>query len=374
MTFTPIGDKELWVFKSEVADIPLICIPVTDSDGYPFWMITRAVYIHFGLQMILSNLLAPLSIVRERDRWIIPKDKLPESITKCPGITPEYYLRMDEEVREEKPIESEVPPEPPSHNDEFIRETWNRSRIGELGVFKVVWASLIDGLAHRLLIDQKSVDLGWFSLHALPFRLNWKQNLLSKHPKLKVLFTSLTARQREVALKMYGVEADVFRTDNMAVVKNGDNHTFRWTLEIETKEEWWEYMDQLERQRLTSSTSEAYLNRWATIVRRSKRIIHALLRQFTDQMARPAGQPLAHGDGRRRRLAPYVPDGKGRPANLDRMDCPLVVDDRTDTLQPPESPQVANPKASKMPPLPVLRLGIQNVRPSGGNVGGPDGE
>lgn len=368
MIFTPSGDKELWVFKSEVVDIPLICTPSTDPDGYKFWVIVRAVYVNYGLRAGLDLVLNPLSVIREHDRWIIPQDKFPDCIAKCLGITPEYYFRYDEKSFKDVPIEVEVSEESPKHDESFLREVWGRTRIGQFGTFKVVWASLVDGIAHQLLIEQKPVDLGWFVLHALPFRANWKHNLLSKHPKLKVFFNSLSDSQRKVALKIHGVETDIFRTDNMAVATQGSKFTFRWNVEVECKQEWWKYMDKVELQRLTTATSDSYLHRWATIVKRSQKVIYALLRQFTDQMARPAGQPLLLGDGRRRRLAPYIPPQGGRPRDLDRVDCPLVVDDGSDQVRAPEDKVSARKQVKEMPSLPVLRLTKKDLRNSRGDM------
>jgi hypothetical protein len=370
MTYTATGDKELWLIRTEAVDIPVYCTPVEDTEGYRFWIMVAAVFIHKGYHTTLSLKIQDKSIVTETDRWIVPEAVLPEIAQKCPGVTPSYYFKAAGLTPEPHEFTAEENPEAPDHDDEFLREVWHRSQVAKLGVFKVVWTALIDGIAKRLLIDQKPLDLGWFTIHALPYRANWKHNLWAKHPRLHIYFGGVSALQRQTAMKLHGVEADLSRTDMMAVKGANGRVTFRHTLEIQFKKEWWQYMDEVELQRLTSTTPASYLSRWGTMVRKSRKVINAILEQFVEEVARPAGRPVPGHGGSAHRLVQHFPAEGGRAVRVDRDDCPLVLDDRESEVRGPEDYPAKGAKAKKVPALPVLRLQMGNLRNPRGDVGG----
>jgi hypothetical protein len=368
MTYTATGDKELWVIKTEAIEVPMYCTPVEDTEGELFWIVMAAVHLHRGQHMSLSLTLQPASAISEPDRWILKRDALCTIAEKCQGITPSYYFRVPGITPTTQEFIADEYPQRPDHDDEFVREVWHRSQVAQLGVFKAVWAALIDGIAHRLLIDNQPVDLGWFKLHALPYRQNWKHNLWAKHPKLQVYFGGCSAVQRQISMRLHGVEADLSRTDMMAVKSHEGKVTFRHTVEVEYRPEWFKYMDHVELQRLTSATAAAYLARWGTLVRRSRKVIHAVLEQFMEQVARPAGRPVESGINGTQRLVQHFPASGGRPIRVDRVDCPLVLDGRESEIRGPQDVPAPGKKAKKVRPMPVLQLTLAGVRNAGRDV------
>jgi hypothetical protein len=374
MNYTSTNDKQLWKVSNDDVTIPIFCTPVEDISGNAFWIITAAVYLHYGIHPTLSLALQPLSVINERDRWIVPADKLSSVATKCEGITPGYYFHGVEEPPKSEEFSAEENPTPPEFDEEFVREVWHRSQVSKLSVFKVIWGALIQGIAHRLLVDNKPLDLGWFTIHALPYRENWKHNLLFKHPKLHTYYNGMSASIRQAMMKRDGVYADLLRTDMIALKTKEGRATFRWSLEIEQSPQWLKYVDQVEHDRLTGATTTAYIHRWGTIVKRSTHIINVLLTQFIKQISTPAAKPIESGDSGRKRLVPYTPSGGSRKIIVDRVDRDLVLDIEDSAIRGPEGSDTEKPAPRKMPELPIVRLDSFRVRPSGGSVAGRTGE
>lgn len=374
MNYKATGDKELWMVTSESMVTPIYCTPVEDISGNAYWIILSAVHLHRGQHATLALSLQPLSVINELDRWVIQFDRLKEVATKCLGVTPQYYFRAPDESPTHAEFDADENPTPPNFDEDFIRQVWHRSQVAKMGVFKVVWAALIQGIAHRLIVEHKPLDLGWFSIHALPYRENWKHNLLFKHPKLHAYYGGMTASIRQAMMKRDGIYADLLRTDMMAIKFQGGRPTIRWSLEIEQSPQWLKYVDQVEHDRLTGATTTAYIHRWGTIVKRSIRVINVLLTQFVQQLSLPAARPVEISGGIGKRLVSYTPAGSGRKIMVDRVDRDLVLDVEDFAIRPPNGEESEGKTPRKMPELPVIRLDPFHMRASGGGVAGRGGK
>lgn len=362
-------DKELWVIKTEAWEIPIYCQLAENESGEWFWVITSATALWKPILYSLSSVLHPHNLIKDRDQWVIRKELLETLATKAPGVTPSYYLRKAGAEPTQKDLEFEEEEDPGHVNDELIREAWNKTRLGSLAVYKAIWAVIVRQIAARLLIDRQPVDLGWFKIHALPYRMNWKFNLFQKHPKLIHLFSYDNESRRDL-MNAEGVTSDLTRTDMMATSTIEGKTIFKWHLEIETTPQWDEYMENVEMQRLTGATPNAYLKRWGTIVRESRPVINRIIGQFCRALARPAGQPIQSGASGGERLVPYIPEKGGRPARVDGFNVPLHVDHRPTATRGPEDPNNAFRKARKVRELPVFQLKPENMRNAGGDVEG----
>lgn len=357
-------DKELWSIKSDAWEFPLFAQPAFDDEGEKVWVLLVAITLHIPQYRIISQMLKPLSRTNESDRWVLNDKDFLTIATKCPGITPRWYFRLNGTEPTAQEMDLDENPDAPDPDDAFIRDVWHRSQIVKFSVFKVVWAALINGVAHRLIIDNKPVDLGWFKIHALPYRVNWKHNLLHKHPKLHVYLDGMTSSLRAAQMKINGVIGDMFRTDCMATRNKEGRTTFRWSLEILTTPEWHKYTDEVELQRLKGSTPEAYLSRWGTIVSRLKQsgVINALLSQFLREMSLPAGQPHQISVHRGPRLIPYTPTPGRSKVRLDRIPGDLVLDCCETSIRGPEDNSLASKPVKEVQPLPVLRPDLAHMR------------
>lgn len=369
MTITTDRDKELWVVLTEAWEIPVYATPVKGPASEDYCLILPAAgsYAH---RMALGVALQPDSLMKEPDRWLVPRGTLERVATKAPGITPSFYLRARGEEAKTQEFVVEEPVPAPAANEELIQAVYQRTRMGKPGLFRVVWAALIDQIAHQLLIERRPVDLGWFKLHALPYRTNWKHNLLAKHPDLPGIMNN-SAAQRAIAMDRYEVTPDLVRTDMMATRTIKGKTLFTWTVEVETTKQWEDYQEALELSRLASGNSTSYLSRWGVLVRESRKTINALLLQWLGQMARSAGQPIARTHQNGQRLVPYIPEKGGRPTRVDRMDVPLVVRDRPTEVRGPKDEENAFRKTRKVQELPVLEFDYSHLRNSGRDV--PDG-
>lgn len=355
--------------KTQAWEIPIYVQLAEREDGEWFWVINPAMALWKPIMMSLSAVLYPHSVIRDADRWVIPKAVLETVATKAPGVTPSFYLRKEGEPPTEQDMEFKEEDEVGHVDDEMIRTAWNKTRLGSLATYKAIWIVIVREIAARLLIDRKPVDLGWFKIHAIPYRTNWKFNLLQKRPKLAYII-NCPNEVRESILRSEEVLGDMSRTDMMATASANGRTIFQWHLEIETTKKWEEYMTDVEVQRLTGADSNAYLKRWGALVRESRPVINRLLAQLCRAMARPAGQPIESGTRGRMRLVPYVPEKGGRPARVDRIDLPLVGGDGSVPLRGPEDKDNAFRPARKVQKLPVFQFGSGNVRDTGGDVEG----
>lgn len=367
MKYTTTEDKQLWVVRTESWEIPVFATPITGEDTESYWLVSPAASIGRMDMLILCGAIQPFSKLNERERWIVPHGTLEKLGFKAPGITPRFYLKQIGEAPKETVLEEEEQPEAPSFNDELVRTCWTKSPIAKIGVFQAVWSALLNEIAKRLLVDRQPVDLGWFVLHALPYRTNWKHNLLSKHPKLPAILNN-SAEQRRIAMNIHGVTPSLTMTDMMATKGTTTGKTiFRWAIEVETKPAWDEYQEKVEIQRLRAGTEHSYLQKWGTIVRDSRKSINALLVQFCKSLSYSAGQPLENPRGGTHRLVPYIPSKGGKPGRVDGIDLPLVVDSCPTEVRGPSDPENAYRPTKKVRELPVLRLDLSDLRNTGGS-------
>jgi hypothetical protein len=362
------GDKELWVMSYDDWAAPLYCTPSKDEADTPYWMVQSAEYMGHVVDPQIRLKMQPHSVIKEDMRWVVPHGTLSTLAVKVPGITPRYYARS--------PVRPGPVPEvytfddlgeAPDFDMEFLREAYVRSEVASLGVFKTVWRAIVAAIAYRLLVENKPVDFGWFRIHALPYRANWKGFIASKHPRLHAAYT-MSKDNRAAALKMDGVEDDLMRTDLMAVKRHEGNTLFQWSIEVEKKQSWYDYEQKLEQERCKGGSPKAYIPRWGTIVNRLRNTIHGLLFDYCRQTALACGIPAQVGDRGERRLVPYIPDGQSRGAVVARFDEPLVGSDGTTSVRGPEDKTDDRRKARKVQALPILRPDNPNLRDARGDM------
>ncbi len=368
MKLTTVGDRELWVLKTEAWSIPVYVQFAHDEKGEDLAICNAALSMGRDAVMAVSAALGGITKVRDPGMYVVGSNDLKAIAEKAPGVTPGYYFKkLCDPERAPKELSFEEEPEAPYHNDEFVREIWSKHQFVSLGTFKAVWAALINGMTSRLLIDCKPVDLGWFSIHAVPYRPNWKHNILAKHPNLSSVL-KVSPGVRLSTMNISGVTADLSRTDMIATKQSKTRTLFRWSLEVETGDAWEEYVTKLEESRYDSSTKAAYVNRWGTIVRRLRPVIVRLLQQFCRDYQTPTGLLAEDPATGSSYLVQNFSANGGSPVRPDRLHLPDPVNDRPSEVRSSEDPKVKRKKNAKMRGLPILRPNWFNMRGSGGDA------
>ena len=236
--------------------------------------------------------------------WVLPGIEMPACMVKAPGITPSYYLPADSQ------------PEAPEVIDEdFPMEVWRASGISDRAVFLAVWTALITTIPKWLVGHRKPVNLGFFTLAAVPLRAAWKTHVLARLPTLGALLsgTGWSAIAPTVGNAELG---EVCESDHGPIVG--------WNIEVIYGQRWKKYTKAVESARLKAFPGESYLQQWGAILHGLKDEICQILRQADEKADLPAGAVIRDPQTRSRRLAPRTATNSRGKAINDRIELPTV--------------------------------------------------
>ena len=80
-------------------------------------------------------------------------------------------------------------------------------------VMKAVWAALVQEAPAYLLEEQRSINMGFVELTAIPYRENWKQVLHAKFPKLVPSMKRVPSGMAEAYLFNIGWDAELLNSE-----------------------------------------------------------------------------------------------------------------------------------------------------------------
>jgi len=365
MKVSSTSDIELWRMTSDTWSVPLYCRRAK-AEEKDVWIVSPAVFpVSKRIDEVVTQTLKRNSIASAGDQYLIPYDKFSSTdmaMVKCPGITPSHYFWEDpsESIKTPRMSSMRDPLEAPEYNDEFIKKCWRRSALSDYTTYKVIWNSIIQEIGHYLIHENKPVDLGWFVVGAVPYRANWKQNIMAKHPQVRADVKHFK-KSGEFRDKAHEIMNSLYCADMMALneLKKGE-YTYSWTVEVIPKKVWHEYTQRTEAERKRANPGTTYIQIWGAILKSMWPFTYKCLSRFVEETSKPAGSLAAVRSGQHRRLVPYVPDTQIRPEFVDYGPFHLVT--------PMDHHEIHDPEGG--PPLPIsdpyVPQKVRTVRPKDG--------
>lgn len=274
--------------------------------------------------------------------WVLSGTEVPPAMVKAPGVTPAYYLP-----------ENTVPDEPEVIDEDFPMEVWRASGISDRAVFLAVWTAMITTLPKWLVSHRKPVNLGFFTLCAVPLRAAWKTHVMARLSTLGALLSG----------NGWSAIAPTVGTAEMGEVHESDHGPIiGWNIEVLHGQRWRKYTKAVESARLKSFPGESYLQQWGAIIHGLKDEIVKLLQQADEKADLPAGavirDPATHG----KRLAPRTSTNSRGPAISDRIELPRIGVVGRGSLASDSGEIVEAAKTSGVRSMSFVRHSKENVR------------
>lgn len=373
VSFHSKDDIQLWYTRSGRYQLPFYCQPVILEGSVKAYHVKNAVICNPATHRKVAAEMDAASNWHTVEGWVMVERVFLTMFTKAEGITPAFYYLKDGEPVNAREVEIEVMESQfdqheasPEASKAFVEDLHAKSGIDQLPVLKALWNAICNHMAYWLLIEQKSIDFGWFKLHAFPVRANWKQILLARHKVLPSI-GRMTGEDRLAAIYENGVGASLQETTLVAL--KGDHHEKHvdWTVEVEPTKAWDDYVKAMELHRLgNSADGTEYPSWWGTTWYKLRNNALDVLLRFASQSGIPAATLGAGGYRSRSGFVDHVPKGRVLPANVDDTEVSAVVADSPAAVRLPDGSVAGLQETQRMPKMPVVRLRLPDMRKSRG--------
>lgn len=266
MEIVPFGYRELHLVQHDNWCLPIHADPFSsDAQTVTHWCVRPAKQLLAAPFEELSRRFAPHNMGQSRTHWYVSKDILVKFATKANGCDPDQYLKWDKETPNPKESVGIEEVEGPSKVEEkFINFMFKRSAIDpKLG--RYFWAALKDSMQHWLIQVQRPIDFELFEVQPIPYRANWKEIMLAKHPGCAAIFRKPKETWKDQLIAS-GFMQDLGSSDLVAI----DSHSksIAWTLEIQPKPIWTKSMEDAEYQRMVAKKPGNYLRYYESCIRK----------------------------------------------------------------------------------------------------------
>lgn len=367
MRFFSDADVELWHTRCGAYQLPFFCRPVTLDGGLPAWHLKQAVSANPALTRKAKAELDACAVFIAVDGHILNDVVFRAQFTKADGITPMFYYRREgEPVRE--PVALDVDEafypykEAPKSNKSFVESLHRTTRIDDLSVLKTLWNAICNHMAYWLIVEQRSIDFGWFKLHAFPVRANWKQIVVARYPEVKAA-ARMAGESRDDLLGAAGVISGLQQTDIIALRGERHERTVGWTVEVEPTQHWDDYADAAERDRVREATSgDEYVSLWGRTMFRLRDSILTCLCRFASQSALPAATVGKGGSGHRGGFVDYLRADGVRPVDVDDASVSVTGGGGEDAVRTPTGNVAGLTKARRVPKVQRIQLAPPDMR------------
>lgn len=355
------GPRELWLVSEGAWTLPVYCDPYTDNGhDHTHWAVRPAVSLLASPFAELSRIFAPQNLGTSSTYWIIAVGQLEKSAKRAQGCMPRDYLRWEGESHGKEMGDKETIGVNDKEN-EFLNFCCDRSSIDRpLG--RYIWKAIKDGMMHWLINNQKPINFELFTIHPMPFRANWKEIMLARHPACPRIFKKKKALWRDGLVKCDFLQ-DLGSSDLMAV---RSNKSFAWSLEIQPHKLLLDQWEEAESDRMTTKRPVKYAKYYESCLRRRLDDILDVFSTWIQQIQLSVGavrespvscSPIIVPVSRRRRVLPkwHRPhEVTFQPAH----DYPVL-------RQGHRYPRGMGKKIKDMLSLPDIQPGTEDVRDSG---------
>lgn len=235
---------------------------------------------------------------------------------------------------------------------EFLKYVAQKTGHCTFEQLAILYPAICQAAMEWVLVERKSVDLGFAILHPRPHRANWQSILLAKFPRLGPSILGKSRVIKEAILTSCGFFNQMFDTKLLALAKQ---RYVVWGLEIELKRSWWRAMFRREGYLHSKLGSVEYCSYIARCIDKLKPKILSVYFSHLRQINYPAGRLFKSRSYRRPFIAPYVPEGKVKAIKDDGYEVSVVVPRQPEEIIPKESPNLESPNETL--------LGLPNLRP-----------
>lgn len=246
MEVAQFGPRELRVVRGEGWTLPIYCDPYTsDARSITHWLVRPAIQMLSRPFTELSSRFGPISLSEESTFWVVDAASLEKLSEKVSGCMPKDYMHWDSkpESRDNLLVKVSVN----DKDEEFLAYCCKMHSI-DMSVGRFVWRAIKEGAQHWLINMQKPIEFELFTIYPIPYRANWKEIQLSKHPGCYKTFGHKRDKWKSM-LTGSGFVQDLGSSDLLSM--NPDK-TFNWTLEVVPTKLWVDSVRDAEKQRLHS--------------------------------------------------------------------------------------------------------------------------
>lgn len=290
-TLHAYGDKELWYMTGEIPE---------GSWSIPFWVhrfeyegrqLVRVVPISvlpFQAEHI-ARAFSDRAMWKQNGSYLVEAELLARLAHKAPGVTPEFYRRWPGQEpgvpqRNQLQIASQVTdPLPDEDDDETFFKYLAKRRGLSYNLIKLVWWGIQEEGAKWMLTRQRPINLGFVKLYPFPFRANWKEVVLSKHPTLGATLKK-PPEERDRILEERGFMADICCGENISL--DSTTHTIRWVIEAVPDKKWGEEVSRTEAV-VSRFGREKYVGRYEELIAKLVPQIMEALHSYLNAVSKP---------------------------------------------------------------------------------------
>lgn len=225
----------------------------------------------------------------------------------------------------------------------------------------ILWPAVCQSAMTWLLVEHKSIDMGFAIFHPRPHRANWKELLVSQFPTLGPTLLGQPRIVKEALLKASGFLSKLLDSELLAI---GSERVATWGIDIELKRSWWRAMFRHEFYKLSRLGSIEYASHTARkIVLLRKKILRTYF-SYLRQIAFPLGAVKNSKTFSRGFLVPKVEKRRARPTNKSSRPVVVVADRESPEFTTDERSEVPVTDAN-VPQVPDLRPESPQLRVTG---------
>lgn len=335
-------DTELWLYQKQEGIVIPVYIKDGKIDNQEIVQLTLANGIPSTVLEWFDKMLRSISchIHEVVPHYYIHKKPFLLSFDKAHGINPGFYAKYGI-ISNQTPSEAiwdEVQKECPGDSDNFIKEIWHSTDAFDLDTMKAVWALICQEAPRWMIGKNKSINMGWCKLHAVQYRANWKQILLSRFPLVWSILRGVKEKGPRANIQMSDLYSDLLRSDLVATKKTVRGKViFCWTAELEMLKDWHEYSEKVESEISTSMPDAAYARRLGLLNHRCWWNHILLFRSFVEDTLLPCGAAITNDAGILKKLAQNIPKGRVRPNGGENNNIhPVSFSDKSGLIGPGE--------------------------------------
>lgn len=357
LTLSPCGDKELHVAKIKLAEgegvIPLY-VQVYRSNKQEFAKIAPAVGLYAEQATRLEYHFSVHNEWKRKDVFLIQRRHLSRLTERVNGITPSYYYRWpgkDVPVISEKLKVNgeEISPIPDDAEDFF--EYVHKKRAIDRNVLRLAWAAMSKEAVGWMLKRKKPINLGFVTLHAVPYRANWKEILLARFPNALWWFQHNVNKEGGFKDRLVEAEFQHELTNISLMAIHGRDNFIHWTMEAVPSDQWEDDVAEHEMLKKSGGNTQYVRHHEKTISDLVPRILE-IFTAYVKKTARPFPKISCGTVDGSQKLVPY----RGKQDILPKFGTTIPV-----RIVTPSGPPKIGYEDQHQPVSPTFVKGLQNL-------------